>query len=92
MKIYLEVSFNKNDEEELEYVTELDKVLKAYSAILNLYEDKFEELKSVFDFAREETDDKITYAIKNKSEDIDNIADLAFSDNISNLVKAVIIS
>lgn len=92
MKIYLEVSFNKNDEEELEYVTELDKVLKAYSAILNLYEDKFEELTSVFDFAREETDDKIIYTIKNKSEGINDIADLAFSDSISSLVKAVLIS
>lgn len=92
MKLYIEATFNKNDEDELEYVTELDKVLKAYSAILSLYEDKFEELKNIFEFAREENDEKVIYIVKNKSEDIDDIADLAFSDTISKLAKAVMIS
>ena len=88
MKLYLSCSFNKANEEEMEYVEQLDKIIKVYSSIVELCGAEFDEFKGVFSFERKESDNTIEYIVQNKEEDADNVMDAVFSK----LAKSVMVS
>lgn len=92
MKLYLNCSFNKADKDEMEYVEQLDKVIKVYGSIMELYGAKFDEIKGVFSFERKESDSTIEYVVQTKKEDADDVMDAVFSDQLTKLAKSVMVS
>ena len=92
MKLYLNCNFNKANEEEMEYVEQLDKVIKVYGSVMELYGAVFDEIKEIFSFERKEDDNTIEYIVQTKKEDVEDIMDTVFSDQLSELVKSVMVS
>lgn len=92
MKLYLNCSFNKADEDEMEYVKQLDKVIKVYGSVMELYGARFDEIKEVFSFERKESDSTIEYVVQTKKEDADDVMNAVFSDQLSKLAKSVMVS
>ena len=91
MKLYLNCSFNKADEDEMDYVEQLDKVIKVYGSVMELYGAEFDEIKKVFSFERKESNDTIEYVIQTKEEDADDVMDVVFSNQLSKLAKSVMV-
>lgn len=92
MKLYLNCSFNKADEDEMEYVEQLDKIIKVYGSVMELYGAQFDEIKEVFSFERKEDENTIEYVVQTKKEDADDVMDAVFSDQLSKLAKSVMVS
>ena len=91
MKLYLNCSFNKADEDEMDYVEQLDKVIKVYGSVMELYGAEFDEIKKVFSFERKESNDTIEYVIQTKEEDADDVMDVVFINQLSKLAKSVMV-
>lgn len=89
MKLYLNCSFNKADEDEMEYVEQFDKIIKVYGSIMELYGAELDEIKKVFSFERKEDDNTIAYVVQTKKEDVDDVMDAVFSNQLSKLAKSV---
>ena len=89
MKLYLNCSFNKADEDEMEYVEQFDKIIKVYGSVMELYGAEFDEIKKVFSFERKEDDNTIEYVVQTKKEDVDDVMDTVFSNQLSKLAKSV---
>lgn len=89
MKLYLNCSFNKADEDEMEYVEQFDKIIKVYGSVMELYGAEFNEIKKVFSFERKEDDNTIEYVVQTKKEDVDDVMDTVFSNQLSKLAKSV---
>lgn len=92
MKLYLNCSFNKANEEEMEYVEQFDKIIKVYSSVMELYGAEFDEVKKVFSFKRKEDDNTIEYIVQTKKEEAADVMDAVFSDQLSKLAKSVMVS
>ena len=89
MKLYLSCSFNKANEEEMEYVEQLDKIIKVYGSVMELYGAEFDEIKKVFSFERKEDDNTIEYIVQTKKEDVDDVMDAVFNNQLSKLAKSI---